>query len=80
MNLPGEFSISCEVCGQVVSGLDVQPRRNPRGFHKEVGNALLCARCAWIVDHIPRSLGPDPSSAQISVPAHPGPRGRPTNR
>jgi|GEM_PF-5724853 len=80
MNLAGEFAISCEVCGQLVSAVDVQPRKDPRGFHKLAGNALLCARCAWIVDHIPRSLGPDPFSALISVPADPGARGRSTNR
>lgn len=58
----GSPSVPCDMCGQPVMTSDLQARMDPRGFHMVAGDALLCPRCAWIVDHIPKSFGREPTA------------------
>ena len=72
------FSVPCDMCDRPVLAGDLQTRDEPRGFHQPGGGGLFCQRCAWIVDHIPRSIGREPSSPMI--PSAKSPRDAEVNK
>ena len=57
MSLHGDFSATCYMCEQPAMAADLETRRDPRGYRRQVGDVLLCQRCTWIVDHLPRKIG-----------------------